>query len=323
MTSAATPHTDNAPAIAPQALPAWGDFRFRHRLRVRWVEVDAQKVVFNGHYLTYLDVAISEYWRAVGLPYPDATQHLGGDLFVRHHELDYHAPAQLDDCLDIGVRCARLGRSSITVLWGMWCQGRLVVSGQTVYVFTSLADGRPAALSDAVRDQLLGFEQGHDPYVMALGTWADADTAIRAGARAVRLAVFVGEQAIAEADEWDAWDAVATHAVVHTRCGLPVATGRLMLNVASDHAQPGDVPEAGHARIGRMAVLRSARSAGLGERVLRALMAEAWAQGMHTLHLNAQLSAQGFYIAAGFAPVGEVFDEVGIPHQAMVLRRSA
>ena len=42
-----------------------GDFRFHHRLRVRWSEVDAQQVVFNGHYLNYLDVASGDYWRTV------------------------------------------------------------------------------------------------------------------------------------------------------------------------------------------------------------------------------------------------------------------
>jgi predicted GNAT family N-acyltransferase len=38
---------------------------------------------------------------------------------------------------------------------------------------------------------------------------------------------------------------------------------------------------------------------------------------MKAAHLHAQVSAQGFYAAAGFQPIGEVFDEVGIPHQAM------
>ena len=60
-----------------------GDFRFHHRLRVRWSEVDAQQVVFNGHYLNYLDVASGDYWRSLGLPYPDAFKHAGGDIFVR------------------------------------------------------------------------------------------------------------------------------------------------------------------------------------------------------------------------------------------------
>ena len=43
---------------------AKADYVCAHRLRVRWVEVDMQKVVFNGHYLTYIDSAIADYWRA-------------------------------------------------------------------------------------------------------------------------------------------------------------------------------------------------------------------------------------------------------------------
>ena len=45
------------------------DFRCRHRLTVRWAEVDAQKIVFNAHYLMYADVAITDYWRQMALPY--------------------------------------------------------------------------------------------------------------------------------------------------------------------------------------------------------------------------------------------------------------
>jgi len=300
-------------SIAPQASPVWGDFRFTHRLRVRWVEVDAQQVVFNGHYLTYLDTAIGDYWRAVGLPYPDALVHQQGDLFVRHHELDYHAPARLDDWLDIGIRCAKVGRSSITVSWAMWGQGRLLVSGLTVYVFTALADGRPAHIPPVMREQLEGFEAGQSPYVLGLGDWvAQGD-----GAASVRRAVFVVEQAIDESEEWDAWDAQALHAVVRNQAGLAVATGRLMLNVANSHAWPDDAPAPGHCRIGRMAVLRSARGVKLGQLVLQGLLDNARSQGMKAAHLHAQVSAQGFYAAAGFQPIGEVFDEVGIPHQAM------
>jgi len=44
------------------------DFRFVHTLRVRWAEVVKQDIVFNGHYLTYFDVAITEYWRCIGVP---------------------------------------------------------------------------------------------------------------------------------------------------------------------------------------------------------------------------------------------------------------
>ena len=51
---------------------ARADFRFSHTLRVRWAEVDKQDIVFNGHYLTYFDVGVTEYYRAIGKPYPDA-----------------------------------------------------------------------------------------------------------------------------------------------------------------------------------------------------------------------------------------------------------
>jgi acyl-CoA thioester hydrolase len=87
---------------------------FRHRmpLRVRWAEVDMQGVVFNGHYLTYADVGATEYWRAIGVPYPAGFAALGVDSFVRKATVEYHAPARYDDELVVCGRIARLGRSS-------------------------------------------------------------------------------------------------------------------------------------------------------------------------------------------------------------------
>lgn len=280
------------------------DFRFHHRLRVRWVEVDAQQVVFNGHYLTYLDVAVTEFWRTVGLPYPDAMRHVGGDIFVRRNTLAYHAPARLDDWLDIGMRCERIGTSSITLNWAVWSQGRLLVTGEVVYVFTDLASARSAPVPDAVRRQLDAHTQGAPVTQLVCGPWE----ALAEAAQAVRLAVFVGEQGIPESEEWDADDAIAVHAVVRTLAGLPLATGRLILS-----------GEAGHARIGRMAVLRSARGIGLGREVLQALIAQARERGVRHIGIHAQLSAMPLYAQAGFVPVGEVFDEVGIPHRCMTL----
>jgi acyl-CoA thioesterase FadM len=52
------------------------DYRFTHRLRVRWVEVDLQHIVFNGHDLMYVDTAMADYWRALALPYHDAMARL-------------------------------------------------------------------------------------------------------------------------------------------------------------------------------------------------------------------------------------------------------
>ena len=85
------------------------EFRFLDRLRVRWAEIDAQKIVFNGHYLMYFDTAIAGYWRALAMPYAQTMEYLSGDLFVRKATIEYESSARYDDVLDIGIRCARIG----------------------------------------------------------------------------------------------------------------------------------------------------------------------------------------------------------------------
>src|SRR5207342_2723603 len=92
------------------------DFRFFERLRVRWAEIDAQQIVFNGHYLTYFDTAVGGWWRALALPYADTMKALSGDLFVRKSTVEYLGSARYDEQLDIGVRCARIGNSSMNVV---------------------------------------------------------------------------------------------------------------------------------------------------------------------------------------------------------------
>src|SRR5689334_24520425 len=89
------------------------DFRFFHRLRVRWAEVDMQKIVFNAHYLMYFDTAVADYWRALALPYEEAMHLLEGDIYVRKATIDFHASARVDDVLDVALRCARVGTSSM------------------------------------------------------------------------------------------------------------------------------------------------------------------------------------------------------------------
>src|SRR5437899_11089406 len=111
------------------------EFRFLDRLRVRWAEIDAQKIVFNGHYLMYFDTAIAGYWRALALPYAQTMEYLGGDLFVRKATLEYEGSARYDDVLDVGIRCARIGNSSMLFSAGVFRHDELLVSGELVYVF--------------------------------------------------------------------------------------------------------------------------------------------------------------------------------------------
>ena len=93
------------------------EFRFFDRLRVRWAEIDAQKIVFNGHYLMYLDTAMTAYWRALAMPYAETMESLGGDLYVRKATLEYFASARQDDVLEVGLRTNRSPPRYAMVSW--------------------------------------------------------------------------------------------------------------------------------------------------------------------------------------------------------------
>src|SRR5574340_180060 len=133
-------------------------YGFYHRLRVRWAEVDRQGIVFNGHYLTYFDVGITEYWRAIGLPYPEGTHEAGTDLYVVKTLINYHGSAHYDDWLDIGVRVARVGNSSMQFELRIERDGRLLISGEVVYVNADPATRQAARVPDRMRQAIGQFE---------------------------------------------------------------------------------------------------------------------------------------------------------------------
>ena len=277
------------------------DFRFFERLRVRWVEIDAQNIVFNGHYLMYFDTAVAGYWRALAMPYARTMAQLDGDLFVRKASVDYLGSARYDDLLDIGMRCARIGTSSILFRGAAFRQDQLLVSTELVYVFADPRTQTSKPVPDALRAVLQGFEAGEKMLDVRTGAW----DALGAQARAVRTEVFIDEQKIPLEMEWDAADASAIHAVASNRFGLALATGRLLQEAP------------GVARIGRMAAIQAVRGSGVGRAVLDALMQAARARGDREVRLHAQTSAQGFYARAGFVPIGAVFEEAGIAHVEM------
>lgn len=139
------------------------DFRFLHTLRVRWAEVDKQDIVFNGHYLTYFDVAITEYWRAIGAAYPAITERWGSDLFVVKAAIEYHGPARYDDVLDIGARIARIGNSSMHFTLGIFRGDLHLIGGELIYVNADPATRKSRPVPAGLRDLIEGFESGAAP----------------------------------------------------------------------------------------------------------------------------------------------------------------
>ncbi len=279
------------------------DFRFFHRLRVRWAEVDLQRIVFNAHYLMYIDTAVADYWRQLGLPYEEAMHQLGGDLYVKKSSIEYHASARLDERLDVGLRCARIGNSSMVFEAAIFRGDQRLITGELIYVFADPATQTSRPVPPPLRDIFTAFEAGEPMLQVRTGTWQE----LGEDAAKIRTRVFVKEQGIAPELEWDEDDASALHAVSYNRLGQPVATGRLL------RGGPGV------AKIGRVALHEVLRGSGAARDLMQALIAVARERGDAEAVLHAQRAVESFYARLGFIPRGEPFDEVGIPHIEMAL----
>ena len=141
-----------------------------------------------------------------------------------------------------------------------------------------------------------------------------------ASVQAVRRAVFVDEQNVPDADEWDAWDAEeargrTVHHLLATQAGTPVGAARWRA-VADLGAEAG---QAEAAKLERFAVLPNARGTGLGRRLVARALADARAAGHRRFVLHAQTYVTGLYESFGFAAEGPPFVEDGLEHVKMTL----
>jgi predicted GNAT family N-acyltransferase len=123
----------------------------------------------------------------------------------------------------------------------------------------------------------------------------------RPGLETVRRRVFIEEQGVPEAEEWDAADPVSRHVLAIAGKRDVVGTGRL---------EPTG-------KIGRVAVLPQYRGTGVGSALVGHLVNQATELGFTQVYLHAQATAVGFYERLGFRAEGPEFDEVGIPHRRM------
>jgi ElaA protein len=135
--------------------------------------------------------------------------------------------------------------------------------------------------------------------------------------RAIRRAVFVVEQNVAEAEEWDAYDARADAALrgeavpsapanlIATIDGAPVGTARVV------------VYEPGAAKVQRVAVVASHRGRGVGRALMTAAERLSSERGDRVALLDAQLTALPFYERLGYVAEGGIFLDAGIEHRRM------
>ena len=130
---------------------------FRYRLRVRYDECDAQRVVFNARYGNYIDLAVTEFLRAMGLGSMVVNGAL--DYQLVKQTIEWKAPARFDDVMEISVRSTHQGNTSFTLRVEFRLAGSdaLVATAETIYV---LVDAQTLAKTPLPNPLRHGLREG-------------------------------------------------------------------------------------------------------------------------------------------------------------------
>lgn len=143
-------------------MSSLSSYRFFHQLRVRYSEIDGQRIVFNAHYLTYTDVTIHEYLRQVLGPAFDLLGKPDGFEFVlARAEIDYKKSARFDDLLKIYCRVTEMGKASFKTSFAIVRAGdeELLVEVKKIWVSVDLEKGCSRAIPAEIRQKIAAFEQ--------------------------------------------------------------------------------------------------------------------------------------------------------------------
>jgi acyl-CoA thioester hydrolase len=134
-------------------------YKFYFPLRVRYVETDAQGHVFFGNYLTYFDIGLTEYTRAIGYAYPDMVAS-GVDMFYVEASCQYKGRAYFDDLLQVHCRIGHIGNTSFTFEFAIYKQptDELVATGKIVAVTVDAKTEQPVRVPDELREAVARFE---------------------------------------------------------------------------------------------------------------------------------------------------------------------
>lgn len=128
---------------------------FRHQIRVRYGEVDMQQVVFNAHYLAYVDDAVDTWFRSLfGAEYTEGFADTGWDMMLKKATVEWSSPARFGDLLDLDVAIARWGRSSFDVGVAGHVDDRAVFTAVITYVGVQHGTVTPVPAPEKIRTAL-------------------------------------------------------------------------------------------------------------------------------------------------------------------------
>ncbi len=136
-------------------------YKFFYTIRVRYAEVDAQGIVFNAHYLTYFDCAITEYYRKIKYNYIAEVKKTKKDFHVIKTTIEYKKPILFDQIIDVGVRVYKIGNSSITFDISLFANNKniLLAKGNIIQVYTDQIKKCATPLSKSFVLKIKRFEK--------------------------------------------------------------------------------------------------------------------------------------------------------------------
>jgi acyl-CoA thioester hydrolase len=133
-------------------------FKFSALTRVGFSDTDAQGIVYYGRYLPYFDTARVEYHRHLGQLYTSADEER--QFVMRATNIEYFAPAQFDDLIEVFIRVARVGRTSMTYDCAAYRveDDVLMVTANQTLVLVDLDERKPCPIPDWYRKKIEEFE---------------------------------------------------------------------------------------------------------------------------------------------------------------------
>ena len=123
---------------------------FVHTVRARYAEVDMQKVVFNGHWLTYFDDASTRFFESLGFE----TRDFGFDVMVVKATLEWQGSASFDDEIRIAVSPDRLGNKSFNLRFRASVDGAPACEGLITYVSVTPGTRQSSPIPKLLRERL-------------------------------------------------------------------------------------------------------------------------------------------------------------------------
>ncbi|HEY7563175.1 MAG TPA: thioesterase family protein [Gaiellaceae bacterium] len=132
-------------------------FKYSALMRVGFSDTDAQGIVYYGRYMPYFDTARVEYHRHLGILMTGDEEQ---QPVMRASTIEYHAPAQFDDLLEVFIRAARIGRTSLTFECAAYRvdDDVLMVTASQTLVLVDLDERKPCPIPDSYRETVNEFE---------------------------------------------------------------------------------------------------------------------------------------------------------------------